>query len=537
MLFQHLISRIDDQTLQELLGSSVINLLISLDPKLANPTQLQKILLGLYSPATLLTTKNTRSKLLDFLRTNEANILCQLLGLPANGNVYAELKNTTITKNSKREEILLNFFETRIPVQEEVEFTPETRFADANYALFSHQRTAVRKVHEKLNTGKRRAILHMPTGSGKTRTAMNIIAEHLRNNEPSVVIWLAHGEELCEQAAWEFEKAWNFLGNRSIKIHRFWKHRKINIEEVGDGFVVAGLAKLYSSVKSDQKIVLNLGKKATLVIIDEAHSAVADTYKFLLDTLLSLNLKTALFGLTATPGRTWNDMAADKELADFFDRQKVTLEVDGYDSPVDFLINEGYLAKPNFKPLMHKGGIKISAEDIEKIKENFEITDEILKQLADDEKRNLKIVSAIETLAQSHKRILVFAATVRHSDLLSVVLQARGYKAQSITSDTMDANRTKYIEDFKQKDGEVKILCNYGVLTTGFDAPQTSAAVIARPTESLVLYSQMVGRAIRGTKAGGNKEAEIITVIDQELPGFSSISASFNNWEDVWTQH
>lgn len=536
MLFENLVSRIDDQTLQNLLGSSVINLLTLLDPKLANPSQLQKILLGLYSPASLLTTKSSRQKLLEFLKENEAINLCQILGLRVEGDVYEKLNNLAVTKNSKKEEDLLTFFETKLPLREETEFTPETRITEVNYALFPHQRTAARRVQEKLEKRKRRVILHMPTGGGKTRTAMNIIAEHFRANEPTVVIWLAHSEELCEQAALEFEKAWSYLGNRNLKVHRFWKHRNIDINDVQDGFIVGGLAKFYSSIKSNQQIVLNLGRKAELIIIDEAHSAIAETYRFLLETLLSLSSNKQLLGLTATPGRTWNDINADMELAEFFDKQKVTLEVEGYDSPVDYLISEGYLAKPNFKSLMHRGGVVISERDLQEIKENFEITDKILKQLAEDEKRNLKIISEIEALAVSHKRILVFAATVQHSDLLSVVLQARGYNAQSITSDTTDFNRSKFIEEFKNNDNDIKILCNYGVLTTGFDAPRTSAAVIARPTDSLVLYSQMVGRAIRGSKAGGNKEAEIVTVIDYELPGFSSISDSFNNWEDIWTQ-
>jgi superfamily II DNA or RNA helicase len=72
------------------------------------------------------------------------------------------------------------------------------------------------------------------------------------------------------------------------------------------------------------------------------------------------------------------------------------------------------------------------------------------------------------------------------------------------------------------------------VLTTGFDAPRTSAAVIARPTKSLVLYSQMVGRAIRGVRAGGNETAVIVTVVDQGLPGFNSVADAFTNWEDIW---
>ena len=78
------------------------------------------------------------------------------------------------------------------------------------------------------------------------------------------------------------------------------------------------------------------------------------------------------------------------------------------------------------------------------------------------------------------------------------------------------------------------ILVNYGVLTTGFDAPKASAVVIARPTRSLVLFSQMVGRAIRGPKAGGTEACEVVTVVDPSLPGFGDVAAAFLNWEDVW---
>jgi len=80
------------------------------------------------------------------------------------------------------------------------------------------------------------------------------------------------------------------------------------------------------------------------------------------------------------------------------------------------------------------------------------------------------------------------------------------------------------------------VMCNFGVLTTGFDAPGTSAAVIARPTRSLVLYSQMVGRATRGPKARGNATAEIVTVVDPHLPGFGDVAEAFKNWEDVWDE-
>ena len=79
-------------------------------------------------------------------------------------------------------------------------------------------------------------------------------------------------------------------------------------------------------------------------------------------------------------------------------------------------------------------------------------------------------------------------------------------------------------------------LLNYGVFTAGFDAPVTSCVVVARPTASVVLYSQMVGRAMRGTRVGGNRNCDIWTVVDTNLPGFRSVADAFENWEELWKQ-
>ncbi|MEH1912325.1 DEAD/DEAH box helicase [Nostoc sp.] len=155
--------------------------------------------------------------------------------------------------------------------------------------------------------------------------------------------------------------------------------------------------------------------------------------------------------------------------------------------------------------------------------------------MAENEKRNLRILLEIEDLGQRHQRILVFTISVQHSNLLATVLRTRGWQAYSVTGNTPPQERSRIINSFKDDSAKTQIICNYGVLTTGFDAPKTSAAVIARPTKSLVLYGQMVGRVIRGVKAGGNETAEIVTVVDSDLPGFGSVAEAFNNWEDVWS--
>ncbi len=81
------------------------------------------------------------------------------------------------------------------------------------------------------------------------------------------------------------------------------------------------------------------------------------------------------------------------------------------------------------------------------------------------------------------------------------------------------------------------VVFNYGVLTAGFDAPRTRCVIIARPTTSLVLYSQMAGRAMRGPRVGGNSKADILTVADTSLQGYASVTDAFTNWEELWSDN
>ena len=406
---------------------------------------------------------------------------------------------------------------------------------DPQYGLFPHQRDACLKTKDCLQETHPRAVLHMPTGAGKTRTAMHLIVHHLNAYEPTVVIWLAYSEELCEQAASEFETAWRHLGNRAVPVFRFWGAHQEDPATLTDGFIVAGLAKVYSRLQASTSFIANLSENSSLIIIDEAHQAVAETYSAVLDILQSKGQESALLGLTATPGRSWDDIDEDERLAQFFGNQKVSLEVDGYASPVDYLIDEGYLAKPKFKSLLYQGGIDLTSRDIRAIRDELDVPVRILKRLGVDEQRNLRILAEVERLGKSHNRILMFGSSVQNARLIATTLDAHGaVEARVVTGETPPQERRWLIDWYKDpSDDSPRVLCNYGVLTAGFDAPLTSAAVIARPTKSLVLFSQMIGRAIRGVRAGGNPTAEIVTVVDTKLPGFRDLSESFSNWEDA----
>ena len=535
MNFNELLSKADGETLQQLLGSATFKLLQLLDPNLVHSTKLREIILTLYTPDELLLSQEKRNLLLNFVTPEQAKILAVVLEAPKHPEPYQALKKVKISEGSKKQKYLFNFFD--IPISSRSQDTPEIPTiieATPQYPLFTHQRRAAKQVKNYLYQEPRRVLLHLPTGAGKTRTAMNIIADHLRSHEPTLVLWLAYSEELCEQAVVEFQRAWKSLGDRPISVYRFWGTHNLDPETISDGVVVAGLTKVYNAAKRSIRFINLLGNRSTLVVIDEAHQAIARTYKLVLDTLVIPYQNTALLGLTATPGRTWADISVDEELAEFFARRKVTLEVSGYDNPINYLVSEGYLAKAQYRSLFYKSGIKLSSRDLNRIQEELELPQSILNHLVEDDQRNLRIILEVENLTQRHQRILVFAISVEHARLLASVLKIRGFHANAITASTPSFERDQLIASFRDNDSKPKILCNYGVLTTGFDAPKTSAAIIARPTQSLVLYSQMVGRAIRGVKAGGNEVAEIVTVVDSGLPGFGSVAEAFQNWEDVW---
>lgn len=535
MIFTDLLSRADGALLQDLIGANVVQLLFALDAEKATPSSLRSILLELHPATELLLNRATRPRVLELLRPAEAVDLLAHLSIAAAKDPFAQLSRLETRRGASSATLLLSYFGLSEAAKEPDPPAPPGA-VEGGYELFPHQRVAALDASKLLAEPPCRVLLHMPTGSGKTRTAMSLVAGHLRNLEEGLVLWLAAAEELCDQAAEEFSKAWSRLGNRTVPIYRWWGAHAMPGELPRDGFAVAGLAKVYSRGFNDPAWLARLGDRTTLVVFDEAHQAIAPTYRHIVEALVARRERMGLLGLTATPGRTWNDVDADERLAEFFSKRKVTLRIRGYPNPVEYLVDEGYLARPSYKTIEHQGP-ELTENERGSLASQLDIPSSVLRKLADDHLRNLYIANAVRALARRHRRIIVFSTTVEHAELLAIVLRFQGVPTRSVTASTPDDERSAAIRWYKSHAAdETRVLTNYGVLTTGFDAPKTSAALIARPTKSLVLYSQMVGRAIRGERAGGNREAEIVTVVDTALPGFRSISEAFSNWEDVWQQ-
>lgn len=403
------------------------------------------------------------------------------------------------------------------------------------FGLFDHQRHAVRELLPLLMDGERRAVLHLPTGAGKTRTAMHAVARILHDNDPSVVIWLASGKELLDQAHEAFQEAWTQLGNRPLKVGLMRGDQMPDLAQFDDGFLVVGLAKAWATLSgADADWAVKLAPRVRLVVFDEAHQSIARTYRRITDEL-TVDYRCGLLGLTATPGRTWSDIDEDGKLADYFAGNKVTLHVPG-DNPIAYLIENGYLAKPTFRTLLSQPGLRIDEQESARIGKSLDIPDDVLAAMSTSERYIAAVLEAVEgLLTQGHARVLVFAASVLHARLLTAILLSRNVASYTVTADTPTRTRASAVRAFKMRGAKPRVLVNFGVLTTGFDAPLVSAAVIARPTKSLVLYSQMVGRVIRGPKAGGTDTCTVVTVVDPSLPGFGDVASAFSNWEDVWT--
>ena len=524
---EQLFEELSDQTIDQLLPQGAYRIIQMLQPDTLAGSRRHKALADLFSVELAIDDLERRLPLLSALPAHKARELETRVGT----TIDELCAQSTLTSNTRRS--ILGFFGIATTPDRMVKHDSTLR-VDPVHSLFPFQKQAAADIEHYLYRENRRAMLHLPTGVGKTRVAMSVIASHLRSQKKALVIWLANTRELLEQAASEFELTWTHVGDRRMLCHRFWGQNDAPSDSQDDGIIIAGLAKLHSFGRIRERL-WSLGDRTTLLVFDEAHQAVATTYKDLINTLITRNPRTGLLGLSATPGRTWNDPQLDEAVSELFHGNKVTLDL-GDDNPIKRLTHDGYLARASFSLLNIEPGFRMSPAEVAEMAHTLDIPEHIAEALGLDEQRNLRIVQRLLELLERHDRILVFAASVANAQVLSSVCRALGLRADAVTAKTDKTQRQFIIERFRRQDNSKRILINFGILTTGFDAPAASGALIARPTRSLVLYSQMVGRVIRGRKAGGTESCEVVTVVDTSLPGFGDVAKAFVNWEDIWSR-
>jgi len=394
-------------------------------------------------------------------------------------------------------------------------------------SLFDYQEEVLEKVHVFLSSdADKRALIQLPTGSGKTRTATESITKFISNNsdEDYLLVWMAHTEELCEQAVESFSKIWREYGPKDAKIGRFWGSYNA-IKEIDDiDILVAGYQKIVRL--EEESIEAFFGSRRVILIVDEAHKALAPTVKRFLLNVLEVNEQAKLIGLTATPGRSYWNESENKKLARLFNQNLITAESLG-DEPISRLQERGILAE--MAPItrmeyQNEMGFDLSIDDV------GDFSTKTLSRLALDDARNDFIVEIIKKEIKLGHRVLVFCCNVEHSKLLAVRLAAERVNALSVDCTLRRKDRKNAIDSFKK--GKVKVLTNFGILTTGYDDPTLETILITRPTQSIVLYSQMLGRGLRGKAMGGSNECRIIDISDS-----AASYGGADNIYDYFTSH
>ncbi|WP_292981703.1 DEAD/DEAH box helicase family protein [Mycobacterium sp.] len=377
--------------------------------------------------------------------------------------------------------------------------------------------------------GHRRGIISLPTGAGKTRVAVQTVIEAIRDDRLDAsertlsgpILWLADGEELCEQAIDAWSYLWRAVGRQDTQLilSRFWSSYEMEEEAAGVQVVVATWQKILARAVGKESFAWLA--EAPIVIIDEAHGAYTPSYTTILEWLGrgTHEREKPLIGLTATPFRGRRDSAETERLLRRFDDNRLDEGVFGDELPQLRLQRDRVLAHARLEIL---GGISIdlSESELEEFTSKGWLSKAAEARLGRDGDRTRTIVRSVMS-KPADWQIVVFAASVESAQTLATLLTIQGRPASSIDQDTSPEDRRAAIERFKS--GELKVLTNYAVLSQGFDAPKTDAVYITRPTSSEVRYQQMVGRGLRGPKNGGTEEVLIVNMLDNIIEFGDSI--------------
>ncbi|KGJ90125.1 DEAD/DEAH box helicase [Colwellia psychrerythraea] len=376
----------------------------------------------------------------------------------------------------------------------------------AVFQLRDYQQEAVSAVLKHFRKTNESAVIVLPTGSGKSL----VIAELARLAKRKILV-LTHVKELVEQNHQKYESYGTTAGIYSAGLKLKETQHQVT----------------FASIQSAARNLDDFNEPYSLIIIDECHRVNLSSaelvkeiakgeskngskdgykdeskeqsqerpsrnqYQQIIEKLMQVNPDIKLLGLTATPYRLGLGWIYKKHYHGFMrSEEKRPFEHCIYELPLRYLIKRQYLTEPNlvdatiehydFSSLRTSASGEYSPTDINHLlNKNPRVTQSIIEQVIE--------------LGHKRQGVMVFAATVEHAKEVFSYLPAQ--LSALITGATDNTERDKLIKAFKRK--EIKYLVNVSVLTTGFDAPHVDMIAILRPTQSVSLYQQIIGRGLR----------------------------------------
>jgi superfamily II DNA or RNA helicase len=320
--------------------------------------------------------------------------------------------------------------------------------------LRPYQEAARQAIHGEWDQGRRKTLLVLPTGTGKTVVFASVAADQVRAGER--VLILAHRGELLEQAA---DKIASFTGLKCAV-------EKAEQTAVGEWFRIT-VGSVQTLMRDSRLQRFDPGYYGT-IIVDEAHHALSDSYQRVLEHFSDAHV----LGVTATPDR--GDM---RDLGQYFDSL-------AYEYKLTTAIKEGFLCpiKAQTIPLkLDMSGVKTQAGDYSAADVGHAL-DPYLDKIADEMLNYCR-----------GRKTVVFLPLIETSRRFCALLQERGFSAAEVNGDSAD--RAEILADFAA--GQYDVLCNSMLLTEGWDCPSVDCIVVLRPTKIRSLYCQMVGRGTR----------------------------------------
>ena len=341
-----------------------------------------------------------------------------------------------------------------------------------SFALRPYQEEALASISTNLENGINKQLVVLPTGAGKT-VIFSHLPKVLTTSLPMLV--LAHRGELLTQA--------------QDKI--LWSNPQLDVQiekaELHADMCDVVVASVPTLGRAESERILKYPKNYfKSIVIDEAHHAAAPTYRRIID-YFNYDL---LLGVTATPQRS-----DSVRLTDVF--QEIV-----YYKTIQDLIQDGYLCR--------LVGYRVKTDtDISEVEtNNGDYIASQLEEAINTPTRNASVVAAYLQIAPE-KKAIVFASGVQHANDLALSFRQK-VTTEVLLGTTSEEDRLNILQRFKT--GETKVLVNVGVLTEGFDEPSVEAIILARPTRSSLLYTQIVGRGTRLFE--GKQHCIIIDIAD-----------------------
>ncbi len=402
---------------------------------------------------------------------------------------------------------------------------------------FSHQQEAFQALDKEFRlpvTGYRGSLLVLPTAGGKTYTSVNWICRTILSKRIKV-LWLAQSSYLLDQAAKTFmEEARAASGRGMINLRVVSsgnKHANAGSIQLTDDVLICTTQTAISAYNAKnldgrgnpastpfRKFVDGCTESALFVVVDEAHHTPAYGCRNLLLDMRNQLENLYLLGLTATPMHM--DRRISGWLKNIYDRWIC------YEADKNILQANKILSVPKY--IEKQTGFECEVDDAlfdRLVYKHKDLPENIIEYLAENHSRNDFIVSDYVANRSEYGKTIIFADRWEQCEYIAGKLKERGVKADAVYSKTQgqssishhgqgrrdDATNRRIVQEFR--DGHLEALVNIRMLTEGVDVPDVKTVMITRQTTSNILLTQMIGRALRGEKAGGGPHKDYANIV------------------------